>query len=111
VRRQARKQFRIWLKNPQHPSLHFKPVGSYWSARVNRDIRVLGIRRNDEIVWFYIGAHESGWRLNVFVMGPTVMGTAVRGSTGHIVNLPERVRNADYIRHPVPQDMIVPEKY
>ena len=27
------------------------------------------------------------------------------------VNLPERVRNADYIRHPVPQDMIVPEKY
>jgi hypothetical protein len=58
VRRQAWKQFRIWLKNPQHPSLHFKPVGSYWSARVNRDIRVLGIRRNDEIVWFYIGAHD-----------------------------------------------------
>ncbi len=41
MRRQARKQFRIWLKNPQHPSLHFKPVGSYWSARVNRDIRVI----------------------------------------------------------------------
>jgi polyphosphate kinase 2 len=28
----------------------------------------------------------------------------------HIV-LPERVRNADYIRHPVPPDMYVPEKY
>ena len=27
------------------------------------------------------------------------------------ISLPERVRNADYIRHPVPQDMIVPEKY
>ena len=27
------------------------------------------------------------------------------------VLLPERVRNPDYIRHPVPADMIVPEKY
>ena len=27
------------------------------------------------------------------------------------INLPGRVRNPDYIRHPVPQDMIVPEKY
>ena len=42
VRRQARKQFGIWLKNPQHPSLHFKPVGSFWSARVNRDIAHAG---------------------------------------------------------------------
>jgi hypothetical protein len=58
VRLQARKQFRVWLKNPHHPSLHFKPVGGYWSARVNRDIRVLGVRRNNEIVWFYIGSHD-----------------------------------------------------
>jgi len=58
IRKQARKQFRIWLKNPHHPSMHFKPVGSYWSARVNRDIRVLGVRANDEIVWFYIGSHD-----------------------------------------------------
>jgi hypothetical protein len=27
------------------------------------------------------------------------------------VMLPERVRNPDYIRHPVPDDMVVPEKY
>jgi hypothetical protein len=27
------------------------------------------------------------------------------------VELPGRVRNPDYIRHPVPADMIVPEKY
>jgi polyphosphate kinase len=27
------------------------------------------------------------------------------------VNLPERVRHADYLRHPVPGDMIVPEVY
>jgi hypothetical protein len=58
IRKQARKQFRIWLRNPHHPSLHFKPVGNYWSARVNRDIRVLGVRRGEEIVWFYIGKHD-----------------------------------------------------
>ena len=27
------------------------------------------------------------------------------------VELPDRVRNPDYIRHPVPDSMIVPEKY
>lgn len=58
VRRQAIKQFRLWLADPSHPSLHFKPVGLYWSARVNREIRVLGIRRNDEVAWFYIGTHD-----------------------------------------------------
>ena len=29
----------------------------------------------------------------------------------HTVVLPDRVRNPDYIRNPVPQQMIVPEKY
>jgi hypothetical protein len=27
------------------------------------------------------------------------------------VVLPERVRNADYIRQPVPDDMVVPERF
>ena len=58
VRQQARKQFRLWLENPQHPSVHFKPVGQYWSARVNREIRALAVRRADDIVWFYIGPHD-----------------------------------------------------
>jgi hypothetical protein len=44
VRQQARKQFRLWLGNPQHPSVHYNPVGQYWSARGNREIRALGVR-------------------------------------------------------------------
>jgi hypothetical protein len=28
-----------------------------------------------------------------------------------MIELPTRVRNADYIRQPVPQSLIVPEKY
>ena len=58
VREQARKQFRLWLNDPFHPSLHFKQVGAYWSVRVTRDISVLGVRRNNEVVWFYIGGHD-----------------------------------------------------
>jgi hypothetical protein len=58
LRAQARKQFRSWLENPFHPSLHFKPVGRYWSARVSREVRVLGIRQNDEMIWFFIGVHD-----------------------------------------------------
>jgi hypothetical protein len=58
LRVQARKQFRLWLENPFHPSLHFKPVGRYWSARVSREVRVLGIRQNDVVIWFFIGVHD-----------------------------------------------------
>ena len=58
IRKQPKKQFRLWVANPQHPSVHFKPVGQYWSARVNRETRALAIRRDDDIVWFYIGPHD-----------------------------------------------------
>ncbi len=32
----ARKNFTLLISNPKHPSLHFKKVGDYWSARVGR---------------------------------------------------------------------------
>jgi hypothetical protein len=46
------------LKNdPYHPSLHFKQVGSYWSARVGLHYRTLAIEHEGNIVWFWIGTH------------------------------------------------------
>ena len=59
VRRLARKQFRLWLEDHWHPSLHFKKVGAYWSARVDRDYRALGMENEGEIVWFFIGKHDA----------------------------------------------------
>jgi hypothetical protein len=59
VRRQARKQFRLWLEDHWHPSLHFKRVGPYWSVRVDRDHRALGVESDGMIVWFFIGRHDS----------------------------------------------------
>ncbi len=60
VRRQAREAYRLFAQNPQHPSLRFRRVHAtlpVYSARVNIDYRAVGIRDDDEIVWFWIGSH------------------------------------------------------
>ena len=54
----ARKQYALWLNDHRHPSLHFKRTGAYWSARVDRDFRVLGVESAGTIIWFYIGPHD-----------------------------------------------------
>ena len=42
VRVLARKNYVLWRRNPQHPSIRFKPVGgSVWSARVGLAYRAL----------------------------------------------------------------------
>jgi hypothetical protein len=40
-----------------HPSLHFKQVGRYWSARVDENYRAVAIRNNEDVIWFWIGTH------------------------------------------------------
>jgi hypothetical protein len=63
VRRLARKNFKLWLGNPHHPSLHFKKVGSFWSARVGSNHRALAIVTGEKAEWFWIGAHDEYERL------------------------------------------------
>ncbi len=63
VRLLARKNFRLWLRDPRHPSLRFKKVGKFWSARVGDGYRALAISRGDEVEWFWIGAHAEYDRL------------------------------------------------
>jgi len=60
VREQARKAYRLFRENPQHPSLNFKlvhPNQPIYSARISRGYRTIGIRSDDTIVWFWIGSH------------------------------------------------------
>lgn len=59
----ARKNFTLLKANPRHPSLHFKPVGRVWSARVGENYRALAVRREDEAGWFWIGRHDEYDRL------------------------------------------------
>ncbi|MGE5709510.1 MAG: hypothetical protein ACM34B_04895 [Nitrospira sp.] len=57
IREQADKAFALLKKNPQHPSLHLKKVGRFWSARVGLHYRVVGVEVPDGVLWFWIGTH------------------------------------------------------
>jgi hypothetical protein len=57
VRELATKNFDLLRNNPQHPSLHFKRVGRFFSARVGLSYRALGVGVEDGVLWFWIGSH------------------------------------------------------
>jgi hypothetical protein len=66
TRRQAREAYQLFEQNPHHPSLHFKKVHAtrpIFSARVNQDVRAVGLLHEDVITWFWIGAHDDYERL------------------------------------------------
>ena len=63
IQRAALKQYRLWLQDPQHPSLRFKKVGSHWSARITDDYRAVGIADGGVVVWYFIGSHADYDRL------------------------------------------------
>jgi hypothetical protein len=58
VQRLARKNFDLLKVNPQHPSLHFKRVGQFWSARVGINYRALAVRDGEDFIWVWIGTHD-----------------------------------------------------
>lgn len=58
VRRTALKQYRLWLKDPRHPSIQFKKIDLIWSARVTADYRALGVVEGNSVIWFWIGNHH-----------------------------------------------------
>jgi len=53
----ADKPFALMKSNPRHPSLHFKRVGRFSSARVGAHYRALGVDTPDGLLWFWIGTH------------------------------------------------------
>ena len=58
VRTLADKKFELLRNNPTHPSLRFKLIGEFWSARVGLHYRALARVRTDGLVWFWIGHHK-----------------------------------------------------
>ncbi|NBS07631.1 MAG: hypothetical protein EBS69_09695 [Verrucomicrobia bacterium] len=59
TRQLARKNYRLWIQDPFHPSLRFKKVGSdQWSVRIGSDYRALGAFLDDLFVWDWIGSHQ-----------------------------------------------------
>jgi len=63
VRTQAGRDFELLKANPRHPSLHFKKVGDFWSARVGLHYRALAVEVSDGLLWFWIGTRAEYDRL------------------------------------------------
>jgi hypothetical protein len=66
VQRNARRAYRLFQKDPQHPSLQFKqvhPARPIFSARVALGYRALAVREGNDIIWFWVGSHADYDRL------------------------------------------------
>jgi hypothetical protein len=60
IQQLAREAFATWQRDPRHPSLHFKkvhPSEPLYSVRIGDRWRALGYRKDDTMVWFWIGSH------------------------------------------------------
>jgi len=57
VRALADKNFALLKTDPRHPSLHFKKVDQFWSARVGLRYRALAVEVEGGMLWFWIGSH------------------------------------------------------
>ena len=70
IQEQTRKAYRQFQNDPSHPSLRFKkihPQLPIYSARINKDYRVVGQLEQDTVIWFWIGSHtEYDLLLNQF---------------------------------------------
>jgi len=62
VKQAARKNHKLWKRDPSHPSLDFKRSHTkrpIYSIRVGIGWRALGVREGDTISWFWIGPHNA----------------------------------------------------
>ena len=66
TQRTAIERYKLFLRDPTEPSLHFKPLkkvaGNYWSVAINANYRSIGIKTDIpngfKIVWIFIGNHS-----------------------------------------------------
>lgn len=63
IRTTADKAFALLKQDPRHPSLRFKKIGRFRSARVGLHYRALAVEVSDGLLWFWIGSHADYDRL------------------------------------------------
>jgi hypothetical protein len=57
VQQLARKNLNLLKQDSRHPTLQFKRLGDYWSARVGLNHRALAVEDGSDWVWVWIGTH------------------------------------------------------
>ncbi len=63
IRNLADKNSALLRADSMHPSLHFKKVGRFRSARAGRDFRALAFETDDGWLRFWIGNHAEHERM------------------------------------------------
>lgn len=63
IKSRAKLAYRLWRRNPRHPSLRFKKTGDVWSIRIGEGYRALALLQGDVFYWFWIGTHDEYLRL------------------------------------------------
>jgi hypothetical protein len=63
IQTSADKSYELLKNDPRHPSLHFKKLGDFWSARVGLHHRALAVESDDGMVWVWVGTHAEYDRL------------------------------------------------
>jgi hypothetical protein len=61
IKKEAKKAYRQYRKNPQYPGLRFKRIHStrpLFSMRITKDYRAIGLQEDKYIIWFWIGSHS-----------------------------------------------------
>ncbi len=66
VRDRAREAYRLFQRDPYHPSLRFKqvhPTRPVYSARIGLGYRALAVHDGQTLTWFWVGSHADYDRL------------------------------------------------
>ncbi len=66
VKSKARKAYKLFSRNSEHPSLRFKkvhPEENIYAVRINRNYRALGVKKGEDVIWFWIGSHDDYERM------------------------------------------------
>ena len=60
IQEKTEEAYHLWQQDPQHPSLQFKRIHTVkpiYSVRVALGWRAVGVRRGNEMVWYWVGSH------------------------------------------------------
>ncbi len=58
IQQLARKNFQLLKSDSNHPSLHLKKVGKFWSARIGLNYRALALKDREDYIWVWIETHD-----------------------------------------------------
>ncbi len=61
IQEDAKKVYKLWKSNPYMKNLRFKRINdkqNIYSVRIGLSYRALGLKKDDTMIWFWIGSHN-----------------------------------------------------